>query len=191
MKLADFGFTDGINEIIAVTVNEDGSLNTAPIGVIVEDANGVKAKARIFPSHTRRNIERGSDFFANIVNDPVVFAISAFEDLSESYFSSLDPPILYSALAWCKFKPKIVGSIVELTLVTGEVFGSSLRAVNRGFSAVIEALVHATRYIISEGERKEELRRRIEYYYNLCQRCGSKREKEAFKIILNKVNLLF
>ncbi len=191
MKLADFGFTDGINEIIAVTINEDGTLNAAPIGIIVKSADDVKARARIFPSHTRKNIERGSDLFANIVNDPVIFAISAFEDLNEEYFSSLYPPVLSSALAWCKFKPQVVGNIIELTLVNGEVLGSSLRTVNRGFSAVIEALVHATRYIICEGEKKEELRRKIEYYYKLCQRCGSKREKEAFKIILEKINLLF
>ncbi len=53
MKLADFGFTEGINEIIAITENEDGSWNAAPIGIIVENPNSLTAKARLYLNRTR------------------------------------------------------------------------------------------------------------------------------------------
>ncbi len=186
MRLRDFGFSEGINEIVAVTFNEDGSLNTAPMGVIVDDASSTRAKIRLYASHTRRNIARGSDVYANVVRDAVVFALAAFDDLSNEYFASLDPPVLKSALAWCKFKANLSGAYAELELVDGKVLCGELRAVNRGFSAVIEALVHATRYLVF---RKEEFKQRILYYKEICEKCGSEREKEAFRIILEKTGL--
>ena len=163
MRLRDFGFTEGINEVIVITYGE--FLNTAPIGIIVEDPDSDIAKARIYPSHTRKNIERGSRVYANIVNDPIVFTISAFEDLGEEYFLSLNPPILKSALAYCEFKAKIVNDFVELKLVGGKVISRRIRAVNRGFNALIEALVHATRYLVFKDENiRKELREKIYYY---------------------------
>jgi len=183
LRLRDFGFTDGINEVIVITIGD--FINTAPIGIIVEDPDSDVAKAKIYPSHTRENIERGSKVYANIVNDPIVFAISAFEDLSEDYFLSLDPPILKSALAYCEFKARIANEFVELKLLNGKVISKQIRAVNRGFNALIEALVHATRYRIF---RSKDLLDRILYYRSIVERCGGKREKEAFKILMEKIN---
>ncbi len=179
MKLVDFGLRNGINEIIAVTEGE--WLNTAPIGIIVEDENSVFAKARLYPSHTRKNVESGSRIWANVIFDPVIFVISAFEDLSEEYFSSLNPPILKNAAAWCEFEASLEGSIANLRLIDGGVLNVPLRAVNRGFNALIEALVHATRYVISCSE---ELREKILYYRTIVEKCGGIEEQRAFELLL-------
>ncbi len=188
MKLSDFGFTEGINEIIAITVNEDGTLNTAPIGVIVENADSIMAKARLYKSQTKDNTVRTGVFYANVTRDALIFALASFTDLGEEFFESLNPPIIKGSLAWCRFEANVGGAYATLKLVEGEVLGSELRAVNRGFSAVIEALVHATRYIITKDEEKKgELRRRILYYHEIVQKCGSEREKQAFEIIMEKI----
>ena len=166
MKLEDFGFTEGINEVIAVTIG--GFINTAPLGIIVENPKGRKAKVRLYPSHTRENVKRGSKIYANVVSDPIIFAISAFEDLTEDYFSSLDPPVLKSALAYCEFEAKLTGAFAELELVDGRVISKELRAVNRGFYAVIEALVYATRYLFfKDPEKKKEFRGKILHYFSI------------------------
>ena len=179
MKLVDFGLRNGINEIIAVTKGK--WLNTAPIGVIVEDENSIYAKAKLYKTHTRENVEMGSRMWANVIFDPMIFVISAFEDLGEEYFASLSPPILRNAAAWCEFETTIEGGIAHLRLVDGGVMNTPLRAVNRGFNALIEALVHATRYVISGSE---ELKEKILYYGTIVEKCGSVEERRAFEMLL-------
>lgn len=191
-KLRDFGFHEGINEIIAVTLDDKGKVNTAPIGIIVDDADGVEARATLYKSHTRENIEKGSNLYANVVMDPLIFAISAFEDLGEEHFRSVKPPVLHEAVAWCEFSANLKGVRVYLELTDGEFFRDkmTLRAVNRGFNAVIEGLVHATRYLaVRDGDWREELKEKILYYKKIVERCGGKREKEAYQIIIEKTGL--
>ncbi len=190
MRLRDFGFTDGINEVVAITVNEDGSLNTAPVGIIVDDADDVTARIRLYASHTRRNVERGGDVVVNITRDPMIFVLSAFDDLGAEYFETLSPPILRNSLAWCRFTAKLRGSYAYIKLVEGSVVGSDTRPVNRGFNAVIEALVHATRLRIYRDEKaRAELKSRIYYYGEIVEKCGSRAEREAYRLILKKAGL--
>ena len=180
MKLSDFGFTEGINEVIGITFFADGRLNTAPLGVIVEDADSVYAKVRLYPSHTRQNLAVNPVLWVNVTTNPIVFAISAFDDLGDDYFESLNPPITKGSLAWCKFRAELKGDFAYLELLEGKVLRKSLRTVNRGFNALIEALVHATRYVKSGSE---ELLKKIEYYCEIVDKCGSKDEKLALEIM--------
>ncbi len=187
MKLADFGFTEGINEIIAITFGKHG-INTAPIGIIVDDANSQYAKVKLYPSHTRRNVEAGSKLWTNVIYDPIIWTISAFEDLSEDWFESLNPPVIRGSLAWCEFECEKVkdGNPAEfkLKLMDGAILRKEFRTVNRGFNALIEALVHATRYVIN---RDPLLLRKIEECRVIVEKCGSGREKMAFKILLDHI----
>ncbi|RLI79618.1 DUF447 domain-containing protein [Archaeoglobales archaeon] len=186
MRLADFGFSKGINEIIAVTVGK--KLNTAPIGIIVEDENSIFAMAKLYPSETKENVKVSGKLWANVVLDPIVFTISAFEDLSDEYFIP-GKPALKNAMAYCEFDVKLDNSKAHLRLVSGEVLDCRIRAVNRGFNVLIEALVHATRYKIVRGETKRKLREMILYYKEIVDKCGSEREKEAFDLLLKYVGL--
>ncbi|MDI9642344.1 MAG: DUF447 family protein [Archaeoglobales archaeon] len=184
MRLRDFGLWNGINEVIVVTKAE--RLNTAPVGIIVEDENGAKAKAKLYASHTRENVEKGSFFVANIIKDPLIFAISAFDDLSEEYFESLDPPVIKGSLAYCEFEAKLKGLFADLRLLNGKIIRNELRAVNRGFNAVIEALVHATRYV---KNRDPELEKKIRECYEIIEKCGGEREMEAMDIIKERTGI--
>ncbi len=176
--LRDFGLREGINEVIGITIAD--WINTAPLGVIVGD----NIKVRLFKNHTREFIKKTGFLYVNVIFDPVVFVISAFEDLSEDFFESFDPPIIRNALSWIKFKADLRGNYAYLSFINGEVLRRDFRAVNRGFNAVIEATIHATRFII---KKSRELRDRIDYYGKIVERCGGKREKEAYKILLEYI----
>ncbi len=180
MRPSDFGLGDGINEVIAITFFSDGKPNTAPIGVIVEDG---RAKVRLYPSHTRENVERDGRLWVNVVWDPIVWVLATFEDLGEGWFSSLSPPILKGALAWCEFRCHKVKdgnpAEFELGLKDGDVLKRDVKAVNRGFNALIEALVCATRL-----NTNPKMRDRIEELSVLVRKCGDRRTKEAFEILL-------
>ncbi len=175
MMLEDFGFTKGINEVVGITFGD--WINTAPLGVIVEDPKGRIARVRVYPSHTRENLKRGI-LYVNVINDPVVFAVSAFDDLKEDWFESLNPPIIKNSLAWCKFEAKLKGDFAELKLIEGGVVRRDLRAVNRGFNAIIEALVHATRL-----KENPSLIEKVRYYSEIVRKCGSERELRALEVM--------
>lgn len=190
MKLADFGFTEGINEVIAITENEDGSLNTAPIGIIVDDSNSILAKVRLYRSHTRSNIQRTGTVFVNVIWDAVIFSLAAFDDLGVEFFETLQPPVLKNSLVWCEFEAEFKGAYANLKLVNGGVLKKNIRAVNRGFNAVIESLVHATRYIVMRDEDKRRwLKEKIYYYHQIAMKCGGEGERKAFEIIFEKIGL--
>lgn len=189
MRLRDFGFTEGINEIIAITQNKDGSWNTAPIGIIVESSDTTTARAKLYRNRTRVNLERNGILFANIIDDPIVFAISSFGNLTEGFFTSLNPPIIKGSMAWCRFRAEMKGGNAILELTDGRIIEGRVRSVNRGFNAVIEALVHATRYLaIKDAEKRKELLEKIHYYKEIAEKCGSEREKKAFEIIMEKIS---
>lgn len=177
---------NGINEVIGITKGE--WLNTAPLGIIVEDENSNSARIKLYGSHTRDNIERGASLWVNVTFDPFVFVISSFEDLKKDYFESIDPPVIRNSLAWAKMETSVEGSFVYLHLADGKVMDRKfkIRAVNRGFNALIEALVHATRYAKLHDE---ELKNRIHYYGNIVDKCGRKEEKEAFELLMNYTGL--
>ncbi len=183
MDLSEFGLQEGINETIAITFFEDGRPNTAPVGVVVKDG---KAKVRLYPSHTRNNVEREGRIWINVVWDPIVFALSTFEDLGEEWFESIKPPILRNALAWCEFECVAVGdgnpAEFELRLRDGSVVRREVRAVNRGFNALLEALICATRIETDAG-----MRSRIRELSRIVEKCGDSRTKEAFEIVLRRI----
>lgn len=183
MKLKDFGLRNGINEVIGIT--EGVWLNTAPLGIIVEDENSRSAKVRLYSSHTRDNIEKGCDLWINVIFDPVVFVISAFEDLNKEFFESLNPPILKNSVSWVRFTTKMVGNFARLKLCEGGITGK-VRAINRGFNSVIEALVHATRFRINPVE---ELKDKILQQKENVERCGGRDERKAYELILRYTGL--
>ncbi len=122
---------------------------------------------------------------ANIVYDPVLFVRSALSDIEASGFRYVDNfPVLKDALGWilfdCKLNKSGNVSVVELFPIKGEIIRKILKPVNRGFSAVIEAAIHATRYVSLKQKKSLKC---IEYYNTIVNKCGGKREKEAMKLL--------
>ena len=183
----DFGILDGISEVIATTRSESGVPNAAPIGIIRNNrshgsnSGGDRICARLFPgSHTRQNVIETGEIVANTIHDPILYVESAFGDLDPDMFEYPDNggcPTLKHADAWLLFEcEQSKGDLFELTPVKGVVCNKPIVSVNRGFSAIIESLVHATRYQLKRDPKYLDL---IGHYDRIVQICGGAREKEA------------
>ena len=139
----------------------------------------------MYGGRTLDNIFSNPVAAANIVDDPVLFVKSALSDLEPEEFESVSGfPMLKEAQGWILFdctckKGKDI-SVVELSPSKAKINKRSIKPVNRGFNAVIEAAIHATRYVIL---KEPEYLERINYYYTIVKKCGGAREKEAMQLV--------
>jgi hypothetical protein len=174
---------EGINEVIATTDN-----NAAPMGII--NRGGSLHMVLFRGSHTARNVARDRWVVANFVFDPVLYVWTAFDDLPPEAFvrEEIDGLIvsrLRDVEAWAAFAADVERSsdeaiIIRLTPLKEEVLDLRLHPVNRGFYSVVDATVHATRYVRS---RDPWLGRLIEHHTGLARKCGGPREWEALKLL--------
>ncbi|MCU0631606.1 MAG: DUF447 family protein [Methanolinea sp.] len=174
---------DGINEVIATT-----HWNAAPMGIISRDNT---LKMVVFRgSHTAANISSHGWVVANIIFDPVIYVESAFGDLAKEHFVPEkigDQWVhrLAGAEAWAAFSARVTREtddtiMVELTPLYEQMLTCAVHPVNRGFYSIIEATVHATRYV---RRRDPALMRLIDHHASLVRRCGGSREMEALALL--------
>jgi hypothetical protein len=172
--------------VIFTTISPDGMPNVAPIGL---HRNNGRLFARIYESRTLENILSRNMAAANIVDDPVLFVQASLSDIEPERFEFVEGfPVLKDALGWlifdcrCKKGEKI--SVVELSSIKGKINSRKIHPVNRGFNAVIEASIHATRYVLLKEQKYLD---RIEYYDTIVQKCGGAREKEAMRLLFELI----
>ncbi|MDI6877296.1 MAG: DUF447 family protein [Methanomicrobiales archaeon] len=172
----------GINEVIATTRN-----NAAPMGIIARD----RLSMVVFrASHTAANLEREGWLVANFCHDPLLYVRTAFEDLPEEEFLAFDVrgtamQRLREAEGYIAFAASVVNRtedrlFVLLEPLQDEVLQHRLHPVNRGFNSVVEAAIHATRYVRNGDPR---LRVLIDHHAGLIRRCGGPREWEALRLL--------
>jgi hypothetical protein len=176
---------EGINEVIATTAG-----NAAPMGIICR--NGAYRLVAFKGSHTAANIRSHGWIVANFVYDPVLYVKTAFEDLGSEWFLEKNAGgtrvcCLAGAEAWVAFVAKIEREtsealIVDLDVLHEQVEGLKLHPVNRGFNSIIEATVHATRYVRTRDPVMADL---IQHHTSLVRKCGGNREQEALDILLS------
>lgn len=187
-ELDRYGIMEGINEVIVTTKSINDRPNAAPIGLIRR--NG-RLTVRVYnESHTCTNIKDTGLLAVNIIDDPVVFVQSALEDLDKEKFEFIETgtginfPVLASSYGWVIFKAEIkegdIATTAELQFITGNVKSMGIRPINRGFNAVIEAAIYATRYKVFNDET---FLSKIKSYKDLINKCGGRSEKEAYKLI--------
>jgi hypothetical protein len=130
---------------------------------------------------------------ANVTTDAVLFVKAAFDKLGKSHFSSLSGfPVLKEANSWILFQAVLAEksteySIFQLTPKAIKINRKELKAINRGLNAVIEVTILTTRYLIVNDEReKEEIKKQMERYAKIVEKCGGCREKEAMRILAEK-----
>ncbi len=188
IELDSYGIMEGINEVIVTTKSIDDLPNAAPIGLIRR--NG-KLTVRVYnESHTCTNIKDTGLLAVNIVDDPVVFVQSALEDLDKDQFEFIETgiginfPVLASSNGWVIFKAGItegdIATTAELQFIAGNIKSMGIRPINRGFNAVIEAAIYATRYKVFSDET---ILSKIKSYENVINKCGGRSEKEAYSLI--------
>jgi hypothetical protein len=178
---------EGINEVIATT-----AFNAAPIGIHLR--KGCATMILFTESHTAQNIMRDGWVVANFVYDPALYVTTAFEDLSREAF--IEEPVngkrmvrLSDPEAWSAFSAKIertTGETVTVSLVPEKeiVEGVFVHPVNRGFNSIIDATVHATRYVMN---RDPELKRKIDYHAGIVRKCGGNKELAALGMLMQYI----
>jgi len=146
---------------------------------------GKRLFARIYNSKTLDNILSKPVAATNILDDPVLFVQSALSDIELERFEFIEGfPVLKDAEGWlifdcvCKKGENI--SVVELSPVRGKIIDRKIKPVNRGLNAVIEAAIHATRYVSLNELKYLDC---IEYYNTIVKKCGGAREKEAMRLL--------
>ena len=175
---------EGITEVIAVTKD-----NAAPIGIIVR--SGQTPKMILYKgSKTAENVLAHGWITANFVSDSYLYPLYAFSDVLLSdlrgiFVGGTVMQHLVEADAWMGFLTHVVNEtkdayFVELEPVAAEYRRAELRPVNRGFNAVIDATVHATRYVRDKDPKQLEL---IFYHLDIVRKCGGVRDQEAAALI--------
>ncbi|MFZ3383215.1 MAG: DUF447 domain-containing protein [Candidatus Methanoperedens sp.] len=170
------------------TMSIQGIPNAAPIGLHLK--NG-KLFAGIYRSKTLDNIIDKSIAAANIVDDPVLFVRSALSDIESDKFELVEGfPVIKGALGWiifdCSTRKGENISVVELLAVKSKISQRKIKPVNRGFNAIIEAAVHATRYVALKEQKYLD---HIDHYNTIVQKCGGAGEKEAMKLLYDLIRL--
>jgi len=174
---------DGINEVIATT-----HWNAAPMGIISRE--GTQRMVVFHGSHTAENIRRHGWVVANITFDPVVYVETAFGDIGRERFvpekiGDLWVHRLAGAEAWAVFSSRVSREteealVVDLTPLYEQMLTCAVHPVNRGFSSIIEATVHAARYVAKKDPALMQL---IEHHASIVRRCGGKPEMEALSLL--------
>lgn len=181
----------GITEVVITTRREDGSWNVAALGLDVPE-DGPEERTAVHDqltartwgqTRTKEEFERDGRGYVQFTRDPVVFVKAALESMTT------DDPILPSADAWTEVSVTRLDTGTEggttwtdwaLEPVETGVERRVVPTVNRGFSAVVEATVAASRLGV-ETYDTGRLRDRIDYFETVAKRCGGPREREAFE----------
>lgn len=178
----------GVTETIVTTLGPNDRWNAAALGVFAGDPVTARTWGR---TRTRRNFEERGGGYVQFVSDPVDFVDAACS------IREAPEPILDRADAWARIDVKPIDrgtegdtEWIEWELDPSEsaVVRETVPTTNRGYNAVIEATVAASRLDVS-GYDSAVLRERIEYFESVVRRCGGPREAEAFDRLAEHANL--
>ncbi|WP_436932771.1 DUF447 domain-containing protein [Halosimplex halobium] len=169
----------GVVESVVATLGPNDRWNVAALGLHAGDPVTARTYGR---TRTRRNFRERGGGVVQFTRDPVAFvdaALSVYE---------VDEPVLDGADAWVEVEAERVGSEREgdTEIVTWELrpvdSGVERRVVpttNRGFYAVVEATVAASRLDVP-GYDREVLVDRLAYFESVAETAGGERERAAF-----------
>jgi hypothetical protein len=151
--LDKIGFGRGsIVESVLTTLNLDGSVNAAPMGITRRGP----VQLEIIPyrsSKTHSNLNRNPEACINVINDPVIFLVTAFKEekfdfspLKFSYDNSIEQAdavvflTMLKRIEIDKERSSFIGEASSIKLIT-----ESPTIFSRGKAQAIEAIIHATR----------------------------------------------
>lgn len=180
----------GVTESIVATRGPDDRWNYAALGLFAPDrdpgsdaaAAAAAVTARTWgATRTRRNFERRGGGVVQFTTDPREFVDAALTTAEG------EEPTLPGAAAWVQ--------VDAVQLTTGEDRGTEwadwrldpveagverelVPTINRGFNAVVEATVAASRLDVPAYEQRA-LRERLDYFASVVERAGGPTELEA------------
>lgn len=168
----------GVTESVVATKGPNDQWNVAALGLHAGDPVTVQTYGN---TRTRRNFERRGGGVVQFVADPRTFADAALS------IREAEDAVLPSADAWVEVEAEFVNSREEhgttireweLTAIESDVVREGATTINRGFGAVIEATVAASR-LDTPGFDDADLRGRLDFLADVVERCGGVREREA------------
>ena len=184
-----------ITESVVTTLGPNDRWNAAALGLhppeSTGDADGEDASegedapvtARTWGNtRTRRNFHRQGGGYVQFVGDPVTFAEAALS------IHEVEDPVLDAADAWVEVEVERIDAgesgdtrweAWELHPVASGVEREAVPTIRRGFNAVVEATVAASRLNVDAYD-DAELRRRLDYFEDVARTCGDDRVREAF-----------
>jgi hypothetical protein len=179
---------DGVTESVVTTLGPNGLWNVAALGLHAPDG-GVRAgddepleAVTWGNTRTRRNFHRQGEGVVQFVADARDFVDAALTIREE------EEPVLDSADAWVRVAAEPVDEGCEggtrwerwrLTPAENGVRRTRPFTINRGFYAVVDATVAASRLDVPDYDTGELLDR-LAYFERVVERCGGAREHEAF-----------
>lgn len=180
--------------------NKNKNFNAAPIGVVCKNSKQIVLYL-YEGTHTINNIHNHDYFIVNITQNPLILTKSTLDDLNNNYFEYYNEiPFLKDADAFfvCHVhkikeitKKNELGSS-KMSIVTADVeeiiqINSQAIPLNRGIYAVIESLIHYTRFELANEEAKNSYWNRINEMNRVVKKVGSPEEKEALSEIIKKI----
>jgi hypothetical protein len=173
----------GVTESVVATLGPNGKWNLAALGLHAGESVTARTWGR---TRTRRNFHEEGAGVVQFLCDPLVFTESALSIHERS------APVHPSANAWARVA---VESVAEgesggteweqwqLTPVEAGVENRTVPTTNRGYGAVVEATVAASRIDVPAYDT-DELRERLDYFAEVVATCGGEREREALSSIV-------
>ena len=177
-----------ILEGIVTTVCEDGRVNIAPMGPIVDEAMSQLVLRPFQTSTTYRNLKRTGQGVFHVTDDVWLLAQAAIgtpEPLPElKRAEAVEGYILSDACRWYAFQVRELDDSQERTHIVAEVIDSGRQrdffGFNRAKHAVLEAAILATRVGILPAEQITEDMQKLAV---IVDKTGGDQERKAFALL--------
>lgn len=204
MKLRKLGFEEGcVYEVIITTLNENGTLNAAPMGVTLGEKDFLIVRPYV-TTRTYHNLARTGEATVNITDDISLFFISIFEKEKVKELRSIEAkrvsvPILAKSKAYIECtvegSPVVRNGRAKVTLkaVNCGVLDQSFRPICRAPNLILESIIHFTRIepLIRNGEVDEASRllEIIAFYRDIVRRvCGGTQYEEMINRVYDEAH---
>ena len=172
----------GVTESVVTTLGPNGRWNAAALGLFEGDPVTATTWGN---TRTRRNFHRQGEGYVQFVDDPVTFAEAACS-IHES-----DEPVLESAAAWTRVSVERTDRGTDdgtdweswaLEPLESSVERRVVPTIDRGFGAVVEATVAASRLGVDSYDQNR-LRVHLEYCASVVDRAGDERDRAALEVV--------
>ncbi|WP_246982788.1 DUF447 domain-containing protein [Halorientalis marina] len=181
----------GVTESVVTTLGPNDRWNVAALGLHAPDTEEQAVTATTWGrTRTWRNFGERGEGYVQFTVDALDFAEAALTVREEA------DPVLDSADAWARVtvdrreEGEDGGTQwVEWGLepVETAVEHECVPTTNRGYYAVVEATVAASRLDVDAYDR-EALLGRLRYFAEVVERCGGERERAAFEVVRDAVD---
>jgi uncharacterized protein len=177
-----------IRETIVTTLNPEGKVYIAPLGLIAEEGGWIIAPFK--PSITLDNLRSNPYAVANLTDDVLVFAgcLTGNRDWPTRPAAHIPGAILDGALAHVELKVEEVEEDEQRPRfhcrVVHEAAHAPFKGFNRAQAAVIEAAILASRVHMLPREKIEH---ELGYLQIAVEKTAGRKEHEAWRLLVEKI----